>query len=145
MKKGRRRVTVVRAPTHKWVSLELSSKPLSTLSAMQLKRAYEKDKQVYLIVIKPIDDPADKPVNNNSGLPRSASNYMATDITDPSGKERRVSGLVEDFSDMFQDPLPPRLPPERDEGHSIPAEPVQRWTRYRCSLAIHVRKPWIAF
>jgi hypothetical protein len=56
-------------------------------------------------------------------LPHSASNYLATDIADPSGKERWVSGLAEEFSDVFQDPLPYGLPPERDEGHSIPTEP----------------------
>jgi hypothetical protein len=123
MKKGRRRVTVVRASIHRWASPESSSKPLSTLSAMQLKRAYKKGERVYLAVIKPIDDPADNSVNNNSGVPQAAFNYMATDITDPSGKERWVGGLVEDFSDVFQDPLPPGLSPERDEGHSIPTEP----------------------
>jgi hypothetical protein len=119
---GRWRVTVVRAPIHKWASPGSSFKPLSTLSAMQLKRTYKKGERVYLVVIKPIDDPADNSVNNNSGLPCSAPNYMATDITDPSGKERWVSDLVEDFSDVLQDPLPTGLPPERDEGHSIPTE-----------------------
>jgi hypothetical protein len=123
MKKGGRRVTVVRAPIHRWASPESSSKPLSTLSAMQLKRAYKKGERVYLAVFKPIDNPADNSVNNNSGVPRSAFNYMATNITDPSGKERWVDGLVEEFSDVFQNPLPPGLPPERDEGHSIPTEP----------------------
>jgi hypothetical protein len=102
---------------------------------MQLKRAYKKGERVFPAVIKPIDDPADNSVNNNSGLPRSASNYMATDIAaDPSGKKRWVFGLVEDFSDVFQDPLPPRLPPERDEGHSIPTEPGHPppfWPMYR--------------
>jgi hypothetical protein len=63
-------------------------------------------------------------VNDNSaGLPHSASNYLATDITDLSGKERWVSGLAEGFSDMFQDPLPSGLLPERDEGHLISTKP----------------------
>jgi hypothetical protein len=78
-------------------------------------------------VIKPIDNPADNSVDNTvkdvSGLPRSASNYLATDITDPSGKKKWVTGLAEEFSDVFQDPLPSGLPPEREEGHSIPTEP----------------------
>jgi hypothetical protein len=98
------------------------------LSALQLRRAYKKGHLVYLPVIKPIDDPVDNPADNtvkdnSAGLPHSAFNYLTTDITDPSGKERWVSGLAEEFSDVFQDPLPSGLPPERDEGHSIPIEP----------------------
>jgi hypothetical protein len=34
-----------------------------------------------------------------------------------------VSELLSEFSEVFQDPLPPGLPPERSEGHSIPTEP----------------------
>jgi hypothetical protein len=54
--------------------------------SLQLKRACKKGQRVYLAVIKPIADPVDTFVKDNSGLPRSASNYMATDIPDPSGK-----------------------------------------------------------
>ena len=31
--------------------------------------------------------------------------------------------MTEEFSDVFVDPLPPGLPPERDSGHTIPTEP----------------------
>jgi hypothetical protein len=128
MKKGRRRVTVARAPVHGRVNPDSSTNPLAVISALQLRRAYKKGQRVYLAVIKPIDDPVDNPVDNtvkdnSAGLPHSASNYLATDITDPSGKERWASSLAEEFSDVFQDPLPPGLPSERDEGHSIPTEP----------------------
>jgi hypothetical protein len=124
MKKGRRRVTVARAPVHGRVNPDSSTNPLAVLSALQLRRAYKKGHRVYLAVIKPIDDPVDNTVKDNSaGLPRAVSNHLATDITDPLGKERWVSGLAEEFSDVFQDPLPFDLPPERDEGHSIPTEP----------------------
>jgi hypothetical protein len=34
-----------------------------------------------------------------------------------------VSELLSEFFEVFQDPLPPGLPPERSEGHSIPSEP----------------------
>jgi hypothetical protein len=34
-----------------------------------------------------------------------------------------VSELLSEFSEVFQDPLPPSLPHERSEGHSIPTEP----------------------
>jgi hypothetical protein len=128
MKKGRQRVTVARAPVHGRVNPNSSTTPLAVLSALQLRRAYKKGHCVYLAVIEPIDDPVDNPVdntvkNNSAGLPRSASNHLATYIIDPSDKERWVSGLAAGFSDVFQDPLPPSLPPERDEGHSIPTEP----------------------
>jgi hypothetical protein len=128
MKKGRRRVTVARAQVHGRVNPDSSANPLAVLSALQLRRAYKKGHRVYLAVIKPIDDPVDNPADNtvkddSAGLSRSAPNYVATDITDPSGKERWVSGLAEEFFDVFQDPLPSGLPPERDEGHSIPTEP----------------------
>jgi hypothetical protein len=128
MKKGRRRVIVARAPVHGRVNPDSSTNPLVVLSALQLRRAYKKGHRVYLAVIKPIDNPHDNPVDNtvndnSAGLPHSASNHLATDIADPSGKERWVSGLAKEFSDVFQDPKPSGLSPERDEGHSIPTEP----------------------
>jgi hypothetical protein len=43
---------------------------------------------------------------------------------DPLGSEVPwVSNLLSEFSEVFQDPLAPGLPPERSEGHSIPTEP----------------------
>jgi hypothetical protein len=127
MQKGRQRVTVARAPVHGQINPQSSTNPLVVLSALQLRRAYKKGHRVYLAVIKPIDDPVDNPVDNtkkdnSARLPHSASNYLATDITDPSGKERWVSGLAKEFSDVFQDSLPSGLPPKRDEGHLIPTE-----------------------
>jgi hypothetical protein len=41
----------------------------------------------------------------------------------PSGEVPWVSKLLSELSEVFQDPLPPSLPPERSEGHSIPTEP----------------------
>jgi hypothetical protein len=46
-----------------------------------------------------------------------------------------VSELCE-FFEVFQNPLPPVLPPERSEGHSIPTEPGHPppfWSMYRLS------------
>jgi hypothetical protein len=106
MKKDRRRVIVARAPVHGRVNPDSSTNPLAVLSPLQLRRAYKKGQRVYLAVIKPINDSVDNPVDNtvndnSAGLPHSASNYLATDITDPSGKERWVSGLAEEFCDVF--------------------------------------------
>jgi hypothetical protein len=41
----------------------------------------------------------------------------------PGGEVPWVSELLSEFSEMFQDSLPPGLPPERLEGHSILTEP----------------------
>jgi hypothetical protein len=41
----------------------------------------------------------------------------------PGGEVPWVSTLLSEFSEVFQDPLPPGLPPKRSEGHSIPTEP----------------------
>jgi hypothetical protein len=64
MRKGRRRVTIARAPVHGRVNPDSSTNPLAVLSALQLRRAYRKGHRVYLAVIKPIDDPVDNPVDN---------------------------------------------------------------------------------
>jgi hypothetical protein len=44
-------------------------------------------------------------------------------IGPPGGEVPWVSELLSEFFEVFQDPLPPGLPPERLEGHSIPTEP----------------------
>jgi hypothetical protein len=44
-------------------------------------------------------------------------------IGPPGGEVPWVSELLSEFSEVFQDPLPAGLPPERSEGHSIPTEP----------------------
>jgi hypothetical protein len=41
----------------------------------------------------------------------------------PGGEVPWVSELLSKLFEVFQDPLPPSLPPERSEGHSIPTEP----------------------
>jgi hypothetical protein len=41
----------------------------------------------------------------------------------PGGEVPWVSDLLFEFSEVFQDPLPPGLPLEGSEGHSIPTEP----------------------
>jgi hypothetical protein len=58
----------------------------------------------------------------------------------PGGEVPWVSELLSEFSEVFQDPLPPGLPPERSEGHSIPIEPGHPppyWSMYRLSPLEH--------
>ena len=129
MKKGRRRVTVLKSAPRSRLPERSDSKPLSSLSAMQVKRAVKKKQRVFLAVIKPLDPPG--PPVGDSGIPpclaasaRSTSSYtVCKDLDDPVQKEVWTSDLVHEFADVFKDPLPIGLPPEREEGHSIPTEP----------------------
>ena len=125
LKKGRRRVTVLKSdnPAHK-PSLD-NTNSASSLSAMQVKRALRKKQSVFLAVIKPLDDPVGE---SNRAVPLAASTTSSSsrsgfNLDDLSDKEAWKSGLVSEFSDVFKDPLPIGLPPERQEGHSIPTEP----------------------
>jgi hypothetical protein len=54
----------------------------------------------------------------------------------PGGEVPWVSELLSKFLEVFHDPLPAGLPPERSEGHSIPTEPGHPppfWTMYHLS------------
>ena len=55
LKKGRRRVTVLRSLVKQTPDTNPDSKPLSSLSALQVKRAIRKNQRVFLAVIKPLD------------------------------------------------------------------------------------------
>jgi hypothetical protein len=50
------------------------------------------------------------------------SNLISRPDPGPGGEVPWVSELLSEFSEVFQDPLPPGLPPERSEGHSITTE-----------------------
>lgn len=126
MKKGRRRVTVLKSAHRARVSEHAESKPLSSLSAMQVKRAIRKKQRVFLAVIKPLDvadaDSDVTPRPSTSARPTSSFS-VCKNLDDPAQKEVWTSDLVHEFADVFKDPLPIGLPPERQEGHSIPTEP----------------------
>jgi hypothetical protein len=99
----------------------------SVLSASQVERLARKGARVLLAVIHPVEfDPVPlvegfvatlfPDVPNSSVQPDQAAGP-------PGGEVPWVSQLLSEFSEVFQDPLPPGLPPERSEGHSIPTEP----------------------
>jgi hypothetical protein len=123
LRKGRRRVIVLKSDMPRQKP-SLENKLVPSLSAMQVKRIFLKRQPVFLAVIKPLDDlddssgPSLLSASSASTLPKV--NY---DLNEPSDREAWKSGLVSEFSDVFKDTLLIGLPPERQEGHSIPTEP----------------------
>jgi hypothetical protein len=55
--------------------------------------------------------------------PTSESTTPSGQPDHPASEKSWVSDLIGEFFEVFQDPLPDGLPPERKEGHSIPSEP----------------------
>ena len=104
LRKGKRRITVSQKAlardeiSNKETSNEKSPK---LLSALQVKRRLRKGNRVMLAVVSEVKP--DQPVADQV--------------------EDWLKGLQTEFSDVFVDPLPPGLPPERNYGHSIPTEP----------------------
>jgi hypothetical protein len=79
---------------------------------------------VFLAVIRPVEsDPVPPVVGSVATLsPDVPTSSVQPDQAagPPGGEVPWVSELLSEFSEVFQDPLPPGLPPERSEGHSIP-------------------------
>jgi hypothetical protein len=85
-----------------------------------------KGAQVFLAVIRPVEsDPGSPVVASVAALSSVPTSVVQPDHpAGPPGVEVPwVSDLLSEFSEVFQDPLPAGLPPERSEGHSIPTEP----------------------
>jgi hypothetical protein len=99
----------------------------SVLSASQVKRLAQKGARVFLAVIRHVEsDPVPPVVGSVAALsPDVPTSSVQPDQAagPPGGEVPWVSELLSEFSEVFQDPLPPGLPPERLEGHSIPTEP----------------------
>jgi hypothetical protein len=81
---------------------------------------------VFLAVIRPVKSDSVSPVVASIATlsPDEPTTSVQPDQpAGPPGSEVPwVSDLLSDFSEVFQDPLPPGLPPERSEGHNIPTE-----------------------
>src|SRR6476619_1776903 len=99
----------------------------SVLSASQLKRLARKGAKVFLAVIRPVESdpvlPVVASVATLSPEEPSPSVQPVQPVSPPGVEVPWVSEMLSEFSDVFQDPLPVGLPPERSEGHSIPTEP----------------------
>jgi hypothetical protein len=99
----------------------------SVLSASQVKRLAQKGARVFLAVIRPVEsDPVPPVVAFVAALSLdvpTSSVQPDQPAGPPGGEVPWVSELLSEFSEVFQDPLPPGLPPKRSEGHSISTEP----------------------
>jgi hypothetical protein len=126
IQKGKRHMTVnspalprVQPPVEK-------EKSDSILSASQLKRMARKGARVFLAMIRLVEsDPVPPVVASVAALSLVPTSVVQPDQpAGPPGSEVPwVFKLLSEFFEVFQDPLPAGLPPERLEGHSIPTEP----------------------
>jgi hypothetical protein len=127
IRKGKRHMTV-NSPALPQSQLPVDDEKFkSVLSASQVKRLARKGVRVFLAVIRPVEsDPVPPVVASVAALsPDDPTSSVQPDqpAGPPGGEVPWVSNLLSKFSEVFQDPLPPGLPPERSEGHSISTEP----------------------
>jgi hypothetical protein len=127
VQKGKRHMTV-NSPALPRVQPPVEEEKFdSVLSASQLKRLAGKGARVFLAVIRPMEsDPVPPVVASVATLSPDVPTPSVQPVqpAGPPGSEVPwVSNLLSKFSNVFQDPLPAGLPPERSEGHSIPTEP----------------------
>jgi hypothetical protein len=126
IRKGKRHLTV-NSPALPQNQLPMDEeKSESVLSASQVKRLARKGARVFLAVIRPAEsDPVPPAVGSVAALsPDVPTSSVQPDqaVGPPGGEVSWVSELLSEFSEVFQDPLPPGLPPEGSEGHIIPTE-----------------------
>jgi hypothetical protein len=111
----------------------------SVLFASQLKRMARKGARVFLAVIRPVKSKSVPPVVASVAAlsPMPTSVVQPDQPAGPPGVEVPwVSDLLSEFSEVFQNPLPAGLPPERSEGHIIPTA--------RTSSSVSVDVPFIS-
>jgi hypothetical protein len=139
IRKGKRHMTVNSSALPKVQPPVEKEKSDSILSASQLKWKARKEARVFLAVIRPVEsDPEPPVVASVAALSLVPTSVIQPDqpTGPPGSKVPWVSNLLSEFSEVFQDPLPDGLPPERSEGHSIPTEPGHPppfWSMYRLS------------
>jgi hypothetical protein len=127
IRKGKRHMTVNSPALPRSQLPADDEKSDSVLSASQVKRLARKGARVFLAMIHPVEsDPVPPVVASVAALSPdvpTASFQPDQSAGPPGGEVPWVSELLSEFSEVFQDPLPPGLPPKRSEGHSIPTEP----------------------
>jgi hypothetical protein len=124
IRKGKRHMTINSPALPRNQLLVDDEKSDSVLSASQVKRLVRKGASVFLAVIRSVE--------SNSVLPVVASvATLSPDGPTTSVQPDQLAGPPESevpcgsnlSSEVFQDSLPPGLPPERSEGHSVSTEP----------------------
>ena len=130
IQKGGRYMTLKSPPLPRTSRLESDDNDADApmLSCTQLKRAVRRGARVYLATLKPLDNGTFAGLDNsfNAAAPSSSApslNAVPTQSDQPISDRKWVVDLVDEFSDVFVDPLPVGLPPDRLERHSIPTEP----------------------
>jgi hypothetical protein len=127
IKKGKRHMTVNSPALSRSQPPVDEEKSDSVLSASQLKRLARKEARVFLTVIRPVESDHVPPVVASVATLSPEQPMPCVQpvqpVSPPGGEVPWVSELLSEFSEVFQDPLPAGLPPERSEGHSIPTEP----------------------
>ena len=125
IQKGKRHITVKSPPLPRTAALsEDNEAEPSLLSYAQVKRMAKRGAQVFLASLKMID-PDVAVASAAVPIPGDPVPPVQPDppVEPISSEKKWVSDLIAEFADVFQDPLPVGLPPERSEGHSIPTEP----------------------
>jgi hypothetical protein len=127
IRKGKRHMTI-NSPALPRIQLPVDDeKSNSVLSASQMKRLARKGARVFSAVIRPVESNSVPPVVASVATlsPDEPTTSVQPDQpAGPLGSEVPwVSDLLSKFFEVFQDPLPPGMPPERTEGHSIHTEP----------------------
>jgi hypothetical protein len=113
----------------------------SVLSASQVKRLARKGARVFLAVIRPVESDSDPPVVASVAAlsPDVPTSSVQPDqpAGPPGGEVPWVSELLSEFSEVFQDPLPAGLPPERSEGTVFLHSQVIFLHFGRCTVYLH--------
>jgi hypothetical protein len=139
IQKGKRHMTVNSSALPRVQPLLKEEKSGSILSdSEQLNRLARKGALVFLTVSRSVESDCVPPVVASivASSPDMSTSSVEPDqpAGPPGGKVPWVSKLLSEFFEMFQDPLPPGLPPERSEGHSSltePGHPPPFWSMYR--------------
>jgi hypothetical protein len=111
----------------------------SALSASQVKRLARKGARVFLALIRLVESDYVPPVVTSVATLSPDEPTTSVQPDQPAGSPgSEVPWVSKLLFEVFQDPLPPGLPPERSEGHSISTEPghppPKFWSMYRLSL-----------
>jgi hypothetical protein len=138
IRKGKRHMTV-NSPALPRTQLPVDEENSEfVLSASQVKRLARKGARVFLAVIRPVEsDPVPNVVASVAFLsPDLPTPSVQPDqpAGPPGGEVPWVSKLLSEFSEVFQDPLPPGLPPERLEGHRFLQSQVIHLLLGRCTV-----------